>query len=720
MIVEREKIDIVSSGVQVTNSFNISCSVEMFDMLSSGLYKDKIKAVIRELSTNANDAHIEAGVTDKQVKVILPSELEPNFSVRDFGGGMGEDMVMTLYSTYGESTKRMSNAFNGALGVGSKSPFSYSDAFSVVSRHEGMKKTYALYVDNGMPTISKMAEAELTDEDEGTGLEIIVPVLEADFGKFHETATKVYQWFSNRPDVSQDLTYKTLPKLLEGAGWYVYDDTASSYYNTLEGIHVVMANIAYPVDVTNLSSRVKKVLGEAPLLIEVPTGSVRMAASRESLSMTKETIAYLNTHLAKIEAEIVKSIQDKLDTEDDLTAWNKSLLLLNLKDEYNLGELIEENFTEGAGSFKATLPSAVACHVTKYYGAVDRPSFSVTVPVTSKTFFVVQLRNYETAKGSARFKAKRSGGSGTKVVYFTKAVSHTWEEFEKAMVKVMEELGSPDLYPLEDLGCYERVKKERVKRDPADKTPRIKLIDQELRLTPLTTNYYASNIYQKASAIDADPNITKVVVIPANATYFAGPNWDPFTTQGQRGYGDTQKGHRGVSVITDIKEFMSKDTKAFSKWLDQGIVFVVVNKSERTLLKWSSKFVNVHTWIKELQKIPITVPHPDYYEVADTLHISHSFTGERAVRFDKTFRDLAKWFESKVTHQALFNVALRELNYIFPDIKFVPKTLRPKGFNKANLLRRYALWPHIDFAEGKILFLKTVTKTYSEEKKDVN
>jgi hypothetical protein len=293
MILEREKVEVETSGVQTTSQFNIAVNCEMFEMLSSGLYKDKIKAVIRELSTNANDAHIESGIT-RQVKVILPNDIEPNFSVRDYGSGMSEDMVMNLYSTYGESTKRGSNDFNGALGVGSKSPFAYSDAFSVVSRHGGMKKTYSIYINNGIPTTAKMDESMIAMDD--TGLEVIVPVEEKDFGTFKSTATKVYQWFDDRPDISVELTYKDLEKPLEGTGWYLYDDTKSDYYDTMKGIYVVMANIAYPVDVTNLSSRIKKILGQAPIVLQVPTGSVRMAASRESLSIPRRLLhTWINT-----------------------------------------------------------------------------------------------------------------------------------------------------------------------------------------------------------------------------------------------------------------------------------------------------------------------------------------------------------------------------------------------------------------------------------------
>ena len=50
-----------SAGVQGTNGFTIAQTSKMFKILSDSLYSDKIQAIIRELSTNANDAHISAG-----------------------------------------------------------------------------------------------------------------------------------------------------------------------------------------------------------------------------------------------------------------------------------------------------------------------------------------------------------------------------------------------------------------------------------------------------------------------------------------------------------------------------------------------------------------------------------------------------------------------------------------------------------------------------------
>lgn len=64
-------------------------------ILSSGLYSNKIRAVIRELSCNAVDAHTSAG-NKNPIEVKLPNALDKQFYVKDFGTGLTHDQVMKL------------------------------------------------------------------------------------------------------------------------------------------------------------------------------------------------------------------------------------------------------------------------------------------------------------------------------------------------------------------------------------------------------------------------------------------------------------------------------------------------------------------------------------------------------------------------------------------------------------------------------------------------
>ena len=134
----------ILSNVGEIGEFRIRNSAKAFSILSSGLYANKIRAIIRELSCNAVDSHIAAGKAATPFDVHLPNSLEPHFSIRDYGTGLDHEQVKNIYTTYFESTKTDSNAYIGALGLGSKSPFSYTDNFTVTAVKNGRKGIYKI------------------------------------------------------------------------------------------------------------------------------------------------------------------------------------------------------------------------------------------------------------------------------------------------------------------------------------------------------------------------------------------------------------------------------------------------------------------------------------------------------------------------------------------------------------------------------------------------
>src|SRR5271156_6461407 len=140
MKLHTDRNEVERSNVASESSFRIKTTAKAFDILSSGLYTDRVLAVVRELSCNAYDAHVAANNLEP-FEIHVPNSLEPWFHVKDFGTGLSDEDVMNLYSTYFESTKTDSNDFIGALGLGSKSPFSYTKAFEVISRFEHVRRT---------------------------------------------------------------------------------------------------------------------------------------------------------------------------------------------------------------------------------------------------------------------------------------------------------------------------------------------------------------------------------------------------------------------------------------------------------------------------------------------------------------------------------------------------------------------------------------------------
>jgi hypothetical protein len=127
----------VRGAAGAPSDFGIVASKEAFKILSSGLYKQKVRACIRELCCNARDAHVAAGKAAVPFTLQLPTMFDLTFSVRDDGTGLSHEDVLSLYTTYFGTNKSDSNDYVGALGLGSKSPFCYTDMFSVTVRYAG-------------------------------------------------------------------------------------------------------------------------------------------------------------------------------------------------------------------------------------------------------------------------------------------------------------------------------------------------------------------------------------------------------------------------------------------------------------------------------------------------------------------------------------------------------------------------------------------------------
>ena len=130
-------------------------------------YSNPLLATIREIIANALDV-----TKDKKVDIQLPTQIEPNFIVRDFGCGLSREDMLGLYTKYGKSTKRESNESIGGFGIGRFAPLSYTDSFIVRSVHQGHKHSYIIRVDEQDDTIVSQIESQPTKEADGIYVQV--------------------------------------------------------------------------------------------------------------------------------------------------------------------------------------------------------------------------------------------------------------------------------------------------------------------------------------------------------------------------------------------------------------------------------------------------------------------------------------------------------------------------------------------------------------------
>jgi len=325
MKLDVEVNEITLSNVITTGEFRIRNSAKAFKILSDGLYSNKIRAIIRELSCNAVDSHVAAGKADIPFEVHLPCMLEPWFAVKDFGTGLTGDQVTNIYTTYFESTKTDSNDFIGALGLGSKSPFSYTENFTVIAIKDGTKRIYSAFISEmGVPSIAEMS-TELTDE--GNGVEVKFSVTDRfDYNSFHHEAENVFMWFKNKPTITGvNFQHKTPTYKEKDIVPGVHVTGSTDRYEYPSKSTAVMGNIAYSLDkISEPEKHFGKLasLLECGLIIEFNIGELDFAASREELSIVPLTVNNIKKKLEAINANLASHLAKRADAIVD--KWERA------------------------------------------------------------------------------------------------------------------------------------------------------------------------------------------------------------------------------------------------------------------------------------------------------------------------------------------------------------------------------------------------------------
>ena len=321
-----------SDGLGEEKEFTMAVTAQSFHVMSSALYSNKIRAVIRELSCNAADAHVVAGNANTPYLVHLPNNIDRYFRIRDFGTGLSKDQIDSIYTQYFNSTKTDTNDQIGCLGLGSKSPFAYTDNFSITSFFDGKKFVYAAFKnDRNHPAISMIAEE---DTDEPNGLEIRMAVRKSDFYRFASEAEEVYKWFKLKPSFegSNRPNLPSITKTKKGTGWFTAT-SGSGYYKDSVGPGALMGNILYSVQADHLETYLDEELIDAlnvvkPIL-EFPVGALNFQPSRENLSYDKRTIAALKKRLTDIKDQL--NLEAATLITKASTKWEAFLELENAK-----------------------------------------------------------------------------------------------------------------------------------------------------------------------------------------------------------------------------------------------------------------------------------------------------------------------------------------------------------------------------------------------------
>ena len=298
----------VDNNSTSSTAFTIQASGKMFHMVISGLYSNKPQSITREIWSNAFDAHAMVGKEDVPFEVTFPTSITPTFSVRDFGPGIAHEDMEGFYTVLGHSTKENTNKAVGKWGVGRMSPMSYTDTFSVVSRHKGMIAYYTIQLGpDGSPQLHVLAEPSPTNEE--SGLEVSFPIDRDDVRDFQNAAYTVAHGFSVPPRItnSKELQFTGVTKVFEGDGYYIHKDLR------LNGAYAQMGCVMYPIPQKYLDRPLNAV-------VQFDIGDLEVTASREALSFgpNDPTAKNIEKRLAEVYFNLWQKMQDEVDAQPTL------------------------------------------------------------------------------------------------------------------------------------------------------------------------------------------------------------------------------------------------------------------------------------------------------------------------------------------------------------------------------------------------------------------
>lgn len=319
MIIQDKETTIETIGtIQEEAQFKMRNSQKAFQILSS-LYSDKPLAIVRELGCNAMDSHIASGQPNLPFAVHIPNTLEPWLTIQDFGTGISHENIYEIYSVYFASTKTNTNTQVGMLGLGSKSPFCYTDNFTITSIHNQVKRIYNAYFNQtGMPTISLASQENTKDAN---GVSIQIPIKQSDIGNFSHAVFKAFRFFDVKPIISGGTIDWTDKANFEGSFWKSYSNLNSSY--------AVMGGVTYPIDTYKIEGEHYDIVRKAGLVIHFNIGELDVTPSRESLMYHDWVVKALNEKIELVKKDFVTKVEDQIKNSPNLLDAMKALYLLN-------------------------------------------------------------------------------------------------------------------------------------------------------------------------------------------------------------------------------------------------------------------------------------------------------------------------------------------------------------------------------------------------------
>lgn len=389
MIINTETNKTKTSSNASGSAMTVNITGTSFNFILDNLYTQPHRAIVRELSCNAWDAHVQAGNL-VPFHIQVPSKFEQTFIIRDYGVGLTPDEIDKYLNTLYQSSKGESNDQIGGFGLGAKSPFALVQSFFISSYKDGMEYKCFWYRDSeGIPVLKIQSQKETTEPN---GIKYIINFELKDVPSIIKACSSELlglpvkpRFFSNIDDLSSEfdlIGQSGLSTINDDPSYLVLKDTGDLLDNTfirtssayrLSSFRCLISigGVLYPLPPSfNLNEEMKNYsaflnITERNLyyVIKAKIGSLRLPSTREHILDTDDNKIVLKELLNNFVTEVLETL-----SEDYLShlQGDPKLLITHINE----------------------LPKYCKLKGMKYEGAVRAivPKDLDTLPVTQKLF----------------------------------------------------------------------------------------------------------------------------------------------------------------------------------------------------------------------------------------------------------------------------------------------------------------------------------------------
>lgn len=199
MIIEKKIGDFQIVGEDTSRRAKISENklAKLEYILTKGLYKDPITAVIAEWANNGVDAVVQSGKDPKKSPVIaflgMNEKNQYIFSIEDKGIGLDDWDFENVCMNYLESTKETDNTTIGSYGIGLKSFLSLERPAVFTCRKDGVERKYLVYEGEEFVKYDLIHTVN-TDKENGVKAELVISGW-SEYSSFKEKARKKLAYY---------------------------------------------------------------------------------------------------------------------------------------------------------------------------------------------------------------------------------------------------------------------------------------------------------------------------------------------------------------------------------------------------------------------------------------------------------------------------------------------------------------------------------------------